>query len=133
MAKAKQSKLHLEDNRNALVTIMYEAKVDPLSFGYDTHNLYFVAFAMGERGNELSGSNFHLVILYGQILIYGPRRYLRIQDFPLDSKKARQDARLYSFVAAQLRLPGQNTANLGLEQATVKIPYVSAKCPCSHG
>jgi hypothetical protein len=65
MAKAKQSKLHLKDNRNALATITYEAKVDPLSFGYDTHNLYFVAFAMGERGNELSESIRHLVILSG--------------------------------------------------------------------
>jgi hypothetical protein len=54
--KAKQSQLHLDDNRNALATITYEAKVDPLRFGHDTRNMHFVAFAMGERGNELSES-----------------------------------------------------------------------------
>lgn len=49
-----QSQLDMEDNRNALAIIKYEAKADPALFGYDTHNLYFLAFAMGERGNELS-------------------------------------------------------------------------------
>lgn len=55
-SEAKQSQLHLEDNRNALATITYEAKVDPLRFGHDTRNIHFVAFAMGEKGNELSES-----------------------------------------------------------------------------
>jgi hypothetical protein len=50
----KQARLKLGDNRNALATIKYEVKVKPNLFGFESHTLYFLAFAMGEKGNELS-------------------------------------------------------------------------------
>lgn len=52
--KVKHSRLRLGDNRNALATIKYEANVDPALYGFETHTMYFLAFAMGEKGNELS-------------------------------------------------------------------------------
>lgn len=54
----KQARLKLGDNRNALGTIKYEVKVKPNVFGFESHTLYFVAFAMGEKGNELSEYSF---------------------------------------------------------------------------
>lgn len=55
--KERHSRLHLGDNRNALATIQYEVPVDPALYGFETHTLHFLAFAMGEKGNELSKQN----------------------------------------------------------------------------
>lgn len=57
--KERHSRLHLGDNRNALATIQYEVPVDPALYGFEVHTLHFLAFAMGEKGNELSKQNLH--------------------------------------------------------------------------
>ncbi|GHJ88229.1 hypothetical protein NliqN6_4631 [Naganishia liquefaciens] len=54
----RHSRLRLGDNRNAMATIEYEVAVDSAVYGFETHTLHFLAFAMGEKGNELNISPF---------------------------------------------------------------------------